>query len=514
MSRRSDRKNRKAILSWLMIVVVLASAFGGWHWLSNRAPAAPAELAVVKQTSAKSESFDLPAGKWQMAMNPEALKELGLGGNTNILTNGLDFSRLEGITDPKEMEVELNWLIDDYIKSIKPSAATLLGYAKELGIPEAKGVELNELLEEFTVSNGEVITISSDKAVAIAEALRVKMVTDAKKLDHVTNGHNTGIDETGKLVYDKNTNITGNTKAILFTGKNGEKYALLERCGNLVFKEKPEDIPPGVIEQITPDPDPDPILPKKYIIYLTKFWQDFFNKYGSRPDSIKVNLYRYDPTAAQTIVLLETATVKGNKNSGEWSFQFKGRYPKLTAGAYYYVTEDYVRNYEASNNNVVTFSGDVGQVSITNSLIPGDGGLQPKSNDLRDYGAIQGAQPAQTTQLTTPPVDNKPQKGESSILDKVTAPAPNLTAPGAADESAKTKKEQDQPAHTNVTKSPDGDVNKDITDNVGDTTAPVTAPNDIPDSVAGNTTPDPIGENSSVGSNPNDGAPVDFGGDD
>lgn len=483
---------------------------GGWYWHSNKMPTVPAQVVVEQTSSQEDKGSKLPPGKVIVFRNTEEMIAGGMGENTNVISAGIDLSKARAATDPKERDMEITWAVEDYVKTLRQSSLTLLSYAKEFDIKEAEGVSLDQMYQEFDL-NGKQVLISSDKADMIAEQLRIKLLTDSKELGNIETGHNTGIDETGKLVYDKNTNITGNTKAILFTGKNGEKYALLERCGNLVFKEKPEDIPPGVIEQITPDPDPDPILPKKYIIYLTKFWQDFFNKYGSRPDSIKVNLYRYDPTAAQTIVLLETATVKGNKNSGEWSFQFKGRYPKLTAGAYYYVTEDYVRNYEASNNNVVTF-GDVGQVSITNSLIPGDGGLQPKSNDLRDYGAIQGAQPAQTTQLTTPPVDNKPQKGESSILDKVTAPAPNLTAPGAADESAKTKKEQGQPAHTNVTKSPDGDVNKDITDNVGDTTAPVTAPNDIPDPV--NSTSDSTGENSSVGSNPNDGAPVDFNGGD
>lgn len=507
MTTRQKQGRNRLLLSWLVAVVIALAAAGGWYWHSNKMPTVPVQVVAEQTSSQEDKGSKLPPGRFLMFRTTEDMRSGGMGEETKVLSKGLPLPD-PGIVRKQDRIDQAKDAINSWVDTVKHSGATLLAYGKEFELKDALNTSLSEMYLEYEL-NGEQVLISSDKTIMISEQLRAKLLNELDDVGSVDTGHNTGIDKEGKVVYDQNPQITGNTKALLFTGKNGEKYALLERCGNFVFPREPEDIPPGIIERIPEITPPGP-TPKEYTIQGTKVWYDELNRYNTRPGSITIRLYRYDPTKSPKISLLETATVKGGKDN-TWNFQFQGRYPLLTArGAHYYITEDYVKNYEPSNNNVVSFGGGIGQVSITNSLVPGGNYLQPKSNNLKDYGAVQGAPKAPTTEPTTPPADNKPQKGESSILDRQNAPAPNLVAPGAVDEN---KKEQGRPAHTNITKSPDGDVNKDVTDNVGDTTAPVTAPNDVPDPV-NTTTPDSTGENSSVGSNPNDGSPVDFNGGD
>lgn len=126
--------------------------------------------------------------------------------------------------------------------------------------------------------------------------------------------------------------------------------------------------------------------------------------------------------------------------------------------------------------------------------------LEPKSSNLKDYGAIQDAPKAPTTELTPPPTEYKPQKEESSILDRQNAPAPGLTAPGAIDNPGNDREKaivQGQPAQTVVTKDSSGDVNKDITSNTAD--SKVVLEKDIPADIK-----PPTGDASIIGGDPND----------
>lgn len=507
MTTRQKQERNHRLLSWALAIVVTASTFGGWRWYSNRVPAAPAQIVAEKTSSQEDKGSKLPPGRFLMFRTTEDMRAGGMGEETKVLSKGLPLPD-PSIKEKQDRIDQAKEAINSWVDTVKHSGATLLAYGKEFELQDALNTSLDEMYLEYEL-NGEQVLMSSDKTIMIAEQLRAKLLAELDDVGNVNSGHNTGIDKNGNVVHAPNNIIKGNTRALLFTNKNGKKYGILEYCGNPVFQDKPEDIPPGIIEHI-PEVIPPKPTPKEYLIQGIKVWYDDNNRHNTRPGSITIRLYRYDPTKSPKTTLLETATVKGGKKDDTWSFQFQGRYPLLTArGAHYYVSEDYVSNYRSSNNNVVSFDRGVGQVSITNSLIPGGGGLQPKSNDLRDYGAIQGAPKAPTTDPTQPPVSNKPKVGESNILDKATAPAPNLVAPGAVDETR--KEEQGQPAHTETKKSPDGDINKDVTDNVGDSRVPTESdiPKDVPDPVHTNT-PDPIGDNTPVGGDPSDPPKVDF----
>lgn len=138
-----------------------------------------------------------------------------------------------------------------------------------------------------------------------------------------------------------------------------------------------------------------------------------------------------------------------------------------------------------------------------------DGSEQPKlsqkSKKKEDYGMIQGAPEAETTGETTAPVDKAREPGESSILDNEKAAAQNLTVTGAADtkdigklvKDAVGGQSQVYVPNTGDTNSPGratttvivdqgGDANKDVTNNVGDTSVPVGVPTDLPPATDGN----------------------------
>lgn len=128
--------------------------------------------------------------------------------------------------------------------------------------------------------------------------------------------------------------------------------------------------------------------------------------------------------------------------------------------------------------------------------------LTPKSNNIKDYGAIEGAPKAPTTKLTPPPKEHNSAPGESQITDKPTTPAPNLTAPGAtgADQASKSvpdalgSKSQAYVPNHNDTNSPGnatttvthtgGSNDNNVTNNVGDTSVPVGTPGGLPDAVS------------------------------
>lgn len=128
--------------------------------------------------------------------------------------------------------------------------------------------------------------------------------------------------------------------------------------------------------------------------------------------------------------------------------------------------------------------------------------LESKSDDLVDYGAIQNAPTAPATEKTPPPTEAPTVSGESHITDDDDDPAPNLTAPGALDTAdvgssvpdAVGGKSSVYIPNSDDTNSPgtstktvvndvSGDVNKDVTNNVGDTSIPVAAPANLPDAV-------------------------------
>lgn len=289
-------------------------------------------------------------------------------------------------------------------------------------------------------------------------------------------------------------------------------YAIKDDCGNIITpvvpKPDPEPKPdPQPKPQPDPDPKPDPEPkpdpqphPRPETLYYTiKVYKEWIGDEGF--------VTRRKPITVRVAVGRNVLAFNLSKDNN-WSASSSKKLPYILGGKKQAISVqeiDVPAGYKASVSWSADHKNRVIKVVVKNHFEkpePEPEPVQKKSGSISDYGALPGAPKAEITGETSAPREKEPKERESKITDPATASAPELTAPGATKENIK---DNDGPTST-VVQDKDNDVNKNVTENVGDESVPTEKdiPTDVP---SPSNNPDQIGTGS-------DGPVTGFVGDD
>lgn len=180
----------------------------------------------------------------ELAAADEACADSWAVVQTNNENSRLVAEGIESIGDA-ESDEQAREAANEWFSIVKHDPELLAGNAN--AINGLAGRETNYVAADLYDAESNCFNSQGEQVAGELEFLLASSVITPSEAP--ADGINTGVDANGEVVQSATPGIEGNREAVLVTLPNGEKFWVMERCGNPVFETPPTNIPEGPTDQ-------------------------------------------------------------------------------------------------------------------------------------------------------------------------------------------------------------------------------------------------------------------------